>query len=197
MTEVWTDSFKAEDKIRNLAGVEKVVSHCLFLSYIHYSVAQKRMSAYGAVVARNRPTAPLASTVWSCKSRGPASPKYLSLHHLTLSTANELPGLLPYLHRCFAEEIERGTTYPQEILQGETYSMEAFESYYFAADVIVGIIGEGEMPGADGGSVPLSIEAERNGRSWEECVAGTYYVKPNYPGRSSHVCSDPRCCCLD
>jgi len=27
------------------------------------------------------------------------------------------------------------------------------------------------------------------GRSWEECVAGFYYVKPNYPGRSSHICN--------
>lgn len=85
-------------------------------------------------------------------------------------------------------------TYPQEILQGETYSLEMFASYFFAADAIVGIVGEGELPCVDGGSAPFGIEAARNSRSWEECVAGVYYVKPNYPGRSSHVCSHPRCC---
>lgn len=81
-------------------------------------------------------------------------------------------------------------TYPQEILQGETYTLEMFENYFFAADVIVGIIGEGEAPGVDGASTPVGIEEARNGRKWEDCVAGVYYVKPNYPGRSSHVSCD-------
>ena len=146
------------------------------------------MSAYGAISVRNRPAEPLASTVWSCKTRTPDSPKYLSLHHLTLLTASTLPGLIEYLHKCFAEELERGMTYPQEILQGETYTQEMFQAYFFGADVIVGIVVEGEVPGADGGAIQAGIEDARRGRSWEACVAGVYYIKPNYPGRSSHVC---------
>jgi len=97
---------------------------------------------------------------------------------------------VPYLHRCFVDELERGMTYPQEILPGETYTEAQFEAYYFAADVIVGIVGLGEAPPAgDGEIVQEGIEETRRGRSWEECVAGVYYVKPNYPGRSSHICN--------
>ncbi|KIP11247.1 hypothetical protein PHLGIDRAFT_139779 [Phlebiopsis gigantea 11061_1 CR5-6] len=147
------------------------------------------MSAYGAIAVRSRPTEPLASTVWSCKSRGPDSPQYLSLHHLTLAAAAQLPGLVSYLHGCFAEELERGLTYPQEVLPGETYTQETFEGYFFAADVIVGIAGEGAAPAADGAPAALGVDDARRGRPWEACVAGVYYVKPNYPGRSSHICN--------
>jgi hypothetical protein len=146
------------------------------------------MSAYGAIAVRNCPAEPLGSTVWSCKPRGEDSPKFLSVHHLTLLSAASLPGLIEHLHQCFSEELERGMTYPQEILQGESYTQDMFQTYFFGADVLIGIIGEGEMPGTDGGSMPVSIEQARNDRPWEECVAGVYYVKPNYPGRSSHVC---------
>ena len=30
---------------------------------------------------------------------------------------------------------------------------------------------------------------EKQGVKWEECALGSFYVKPNYPGRSSHVCN--------
>lgn len=30
---------------------------------------------------------------------------------------------------------------------------------------------------------------EEQGAKWEECALGSFYVKPNYPGRSSHVCN--------
>jgi len=33
------------------------------------------------------------------------------------------------------------------------------------------------------------VEASRGGRSWEDVLVGFYYVKPNYPGRSSHICN--------
>ncbi|EKM53410.1 uncharacterized protein PHACADRAFT_259773 [Phanerochaete carnosa HHB-10118-sp] len=146
------------------------------------------MSAYGAVISRNRPAAPLASTAWLCKPRA-SVPTHLTLHHLTLASASMLPGLVPYLHRCFADELERGATYPQEILPGEPYTQAQFETYYFAADVIVGIVGLGDAPDSDGAAVQGGVEEARQGRGWEECVAGVYYVKPNYPGRSSHICN--------
>lgn len=146
------------------------------------------MSAYGAITTRRRPAEPLASTVWLCKPRAePDAPTHLTLHHLTLAGAGALPGLVPYLHACFAAELERGMTYPQEIVPGEPYTQALFEGYFFAADVVVAIVGQGSAPGADGTVAREGVEAVRNGRSWEECVAGVYYVKPNYPGRSSHA----------
>ncbi|KAK7691761.1 hypothetical protein QCA50_005162 [Cerrena zonata] len=123
------------------------------------------MSAYGVITTAGRPKEPLASTLWHTKVKDPQSaqtaPKYLTLHHLTLATAEKLPGLISYLHKDFAEELERGRTYPQEILQGEEYTQSTFESYFFAADAIVAITG------------------------YED----TQLVKPNYPGRSSHICN--------
>ncbi len=69
-------------------------------------------------------------------------------------------------------------TYPQEILQGETYTQSMFEGYFFGADVLLGVVGEGNLPDGknDGSVVELSLDVARNGRSWEESVAGVYYV---------------------
>lgn len=146
------------------------------------------MSAYGTVTARNRPTAPLASTAWHCAPRAGA-PTHLTLHHLTLATARAHAGLLPYLHACFTDELARGMTYPQELLPGEDYTLAQFEEYFFGADVLVGVAGVGDAPADDGAEVPLGLGDARAGRAWEACVAGVYYVKPNYPGRSSHICN--------
>ncbi|KAI0079281.1 hypothetical protein K474DRAFT_1705765 [Panus rudis PR-1116 ss-1] len=150
------------------------------------------MSAYGAISRAGRPTSPLPTTVWHLNPKAAGSPTYVTLHHLTLSTARERLGLIPYLHTSFAEELERGMTYPQEILQGELYTRDMFETYWLAADALVAIIGndntfvEGK---ADGSVVDISIDDAMNGRTWADCIAGTYYVKPNYPGRSSHICN--------
>ena len=149
------------------------------------------MSAYGAITTSNRPTEPLASTLWHCKPRGADSPKYLTIHPLTLATAKTNPGLVEYLHSCFAEEVERGRTYPQAILQGEAYTQGMFEGYFFAADALVAVIGQGDiLEGiADGGVIEKSVAEASGERTWEQSIAGVYYVKPNYPGRSSHVSS--------
>ena len=32
-------------------------------------------------------------------------------------------------------------------------------------------------------------EMEDAGARWEEVCLGSFYIKPNYPGRSSHVCN--------
>ncbi|KAI0343712.1 hypothetical protein BDW22DRAFT_1328265 [Trametopsis cervina] len=149
------------------------------------------MSAYGAISVSNRPTAALASTLWYCKTQAAAASKYVTMHHLTLETTSTLPGLVSFLHKVFADELERGMTYPQEILQGETYTQTMFEAYFFAADVLVGIVGSGDVAEGqiDGSVIEFGLEEASSGRAWDDCVAGVYYVKPNYPGRSSHICN--------
>ncbi|KAI0941689.1 hypothetical protein AcW1_003507 [Taiwanofungus camphoratus] len=155
------------------------------------------MSAYGAIPkpSCSETSCPLPSTLWHLKSKDTCSTShnYVTIHHLTLATARALSGLLPYLHAVFADELERGLTYPQEILPGETYTQDTFETYYFAADVLVAVIGEIDLlkkpKGNDGSEVQCGIEEATNGRKWENCIAGCYYVKPNYPGRSSHICN--------
>ncbi|KAI0767064.1 hypothetical protein C8Q74DRAFT_1277870 [Fomes fomentarius] len=150
------------------------------------------MSAYGVINRSN--SAPLPSTTWLLRFKRPDPPSFLTIHHLTLQTAEKVPGLVDYLHGVFAEELERGRTYPQEIITGDVYTRDQFAAYYFAADVLVGVQGRQEDlrildSAEDGSQVSTGITEAIGGRTLEESVAGCYYVKPNYPGRSSHICN--------
>ena len=149
----------------------------------HNDQSLRHMYAYGAITTSGRPKEPLTSTLWHAKIKDPQNaqnvPKYLTIHHLTLATAEKLPGLISYLHNSFAEELERGRTYPQEILQGETYTQQTFEGYFFAADALVAITAHDEslVEGKqDGSAIETTLDQAQNGRNWEDCLAGIYYV---------------------
>ncbi|KAK0529735.1 hypothetical protein OC834_003561 [Tilletia horrida] len=172
------------------------------------------MSAYGAII-RTAPAAqvgPSPSTLWP--TRDPA--RVLSVHHLTLASALALPldheggSLMEHLRSTFAKTLEDGRTYPQEDVSGFQGGGKAFEAYFFAADVFVGVlvdaeeaeklagepiphVGQGKSEGrllkAEATSSAALIDSVRASRTWKEAVAGFYYVKPNYPGRSSHICN--------
>jgi len=124
---------------------------------------------------------PLPASIWPVQAASDQG-DFVSVHHLTLSTARHLEGLLDHLNAVFAKEIEDGLTYPQE---GEM-DRSTFEGYFFSADVFVGIIGGAGQIDRREGEVDVDIEVTRGGRPWDQCVAGFYYIKPNYPGRSSH-----------
>ncbi|KAI0294418.1 hypothetical protein BC826DRAFT_897890, partial [Russula brevipes] len=147
----------------------------------------------------------LPPTSWDLPQ--PAPFRRLVLHHLRLDSARAHPGLLEYTHRVFAAEIEAGRTYPQESAAATAthgYTRATFEAYFWAADVIVAV-GMADAVADDGRRVGLGgagvgwgqalgeedwdLEASRGGRSWEDALVGFYYVKPNYPGRSSHICN--------
>ncbi|KAI0628980.1 hypothetical protein C8Q77DRAFT_326404 [Trametes polyzona] len=152
------------------------------------------MSAYGAINTRS--PSPLPSTTWKLASKRANAPKHLTIHHLTLESAEKFPGLVDYIHRVFADELEQGRTYPQEILPGKPYTRDQFDAYFFAADVLFAVLAlpspEGAadpVKAADGSQVPIGFAEAVGGRTWEEAIAGCYYVKPNYPGRSSHICN--------
>jgi hypothetical protein len=66
------------------------------------------------------------------------------------------------------------------------YTRADFEAYFWAADVVVAIGINADDDGSDSTLVG-DVEAARAGRSWEDVLVGFYYIKPNYPGRSSHV----------
>ena len=139
------------------------------------------MSAYGAIV-RAAP-GPVPSTTWLVNSKLATAPKYLTIHNLTLETAQKFPGLVEYLCRVFADELARGQTYPQEVISAEEYTLDQFSAYYFAADVLVAVLG---LPAHDGDADPLDLADGKEvaigfgdavaGRSWEDCIAGCYYV---------------------
>ncbi|KZP02842.1 hypothetical protein FIBSPDRAFT_969558 [Athelia psychrophila] len=150
------------------------------------------MSAYGAIAKPACSGTLVASTVWACKpnakqQNAPTTQNHLTIHHLTLARALAQPGLIDHLRAIFALDIEAGRTYPQETISGDG----VFEAYFFGADVFLGLLADG-LPGNTGEGIQetdITIEDARGIRSWEDCVAGFYYVKPNYPGRSSHICN--------
>jgi len=56
-----------------------------------------------------------------------------------------------------------------------------FEAYFFAADVFVGIFdGLSKECMVEGDNAEVDIDDARATRSWEECVAGYYYVGQCY-----------------
>jgi len=143
--------------------------------------------------------APLPSLLYTTTKA--SNPAVVSVHHLTLATAPL--DLVALLYAEFASELENGFTYPQL----GPMSLDEFKAYFFARDVFVGIRADprqvqnlnlnlaSESDGlpvrlqGDNAGVPKDVEEARNGRGWSECVLGAYYVKPNYPGRSSHICN--------
>jgi hypothetical protein len=140
---------------------------------------------------------PLPPTIWYTPTKTTlspsAAPQFITVHHLILSAASAVPGLLPALHKEYAEELARGTTFPQEGLDHAPVTRDAFEAYFFAADVCIGILGASttetplhpgdstvsarEFQGVRVRNVDISIEAARAGRAWEDCIAGFYYVR--------------------
>ncbi|KAF8653337.1 hypothetical protein AX16_004037 [Volvariella volvacea WC 439] len=142
------------------------------------------MSAYGAI-RRTRLEGPLQTTIWSAKSQGSNTHGYVTIHHLDLYSARQHDGLVNYLKDVFGHVVDEGLTYPQE---GEI-TRDSFEGYFFAADVLVAIIGGTGRSVGEKVEIDLELDDARAGRTWNECIAGFYYVKPNYPGRSSHICN--------
>ena len=134
------------------------------------------MSAYGDIKRTNSSIC-LTPTIWNFQSSRDATGGHISVHHFTLTTARALPGLLEYLGAIFAKEVKDGMTYPQE----EDMGQDKFEDYFFSADVFVGILGSLPRTIASGSEQSnLDIEEERAGRTWDDCIAGYYYVSIQY-----------------
>lgn len=67
-------------------------------------------------------------------------------------------------------------------------TLDEFKNYFFGATTIIGVL----SPAGTDPKTVQTLEDAHAGRDWKECIAGCYYIKPNYPGRSSHVsCAAP------
>lgn len=87
------------------------------------------------------------------------------------NTDNLPPGLLAFLCDEFNIEIERGDTFAFF----DTLHLEAFQNYWFGA--FAGVMVLGDLPTLEGP------------KHWEKECLGTFFIKPNYPGRASHICT--------
>ncbi|KAJ0311019.1 hypothetical protein COL516b_001721 [Colletotrichum fioriniae] len=85
------------------------------------------------------------------------------------------PSLVRYLSDQLNKEIEGGDTYPMM----EIMTAEQFGAYWFQNFGAVMMLGNIEHPHAE-----LNDDMD-----WSRECLGSFYIKPNYPGRSSHVCN--------
>ena len=136
------------------------------------------MSAYGIISKLRASDNLLPSTVWSTGGlSGVVEPQtehnLISIHHFTLSHAQQYEGLVHYLQSVFAGVVEEGRTYPQE----DELTAESFEAYFFGGDVFVGVaLPNGELH-PDGSHFPTRNEAIASAsKNWGESIAGFYYV---------------------
>ena len=98
---------------------------------------------------------------------------------LPFSSSDQVPpNLMSYLSDQLNREIETGDTYPMIM----PMSVETFGAYWFANFGVIMVLGEVE-------STHQLFDMERNGVDWSKQCLGSFYIKPNYPGRSSHICN--------
>jgi GNAT superfamily N-acetyltransferase len=98
---------------------------------------------------------------------------------IPFSAPNQVPRtLLAYLCDQLGREIEKGDTYPMV----DPLPLESFGPYWFGVFGAIVLLGEIQ----DGRELH---EMARRGCDWERECLGSFYIKPNYPGRSSHVCN--------
>ncbi|EPQ31866.1 uncharacterized protein PFL1_00065 [Pseudozyma flocculosa PF-1] len=102
------------------------------------------------------------------------------------------PGaLVELLADVFMAELERGVTYPQH----GPLTLQEFRDYFLGYDLIVAFflpasaLRSAPIP-TTGETVPLShLTTSLSALDFRHALAGFYYIKPNYPGRSSHICN--------
>lgn len=98
---------------------------------------------------------------------------------IPFSTASQVPPrLLSYLCSQLNLEIEKGDTYPMT----NCMAVHTFGTYWFQNFGAIMFLGEVM-------DIEEIFRMEDRGCRWEEVCLGSFYVKPNYPGRSSHVCN--------
>lgn len=89
-----------------------------------------------------------------------------------ITSAGQVPaGLLSYMNDEMNMEIERGQTYPIF----ETLELETYKHYWFDSFACILLIGSDPVIGEE--------------CDWSQRFLGTFYIKPNYPGRCSHNCN--------
>ncbi|CAF3682673.1 unnamed protein product [Rotaria sp. Silwood1] len=102
------------------------------------------------------------------------SNQLVSVHSVTtvLKQLEDESKLICYLQSLLNKEIEVGNTYPQKF----PLNLSEFKNYFLSGEAFI-VINSGKK---------LSIDIFNN---LEKAILGTFYIKPNFPGRCSHICN--------
>lgn len=120
----------------------------------HNPPPQAHVQAAGSLTARHT-TLPKASGAG------------MTLYPITGGPSSVPKDLIKFLHAEFSAEIERGSTYPME----QPMELEQFAQYWFGTFCVLAILDE------------EGVEGLQEGRDWARVCLGTFYIKPNYPGK--------------
>lgn len=88
------------------------------------------------------------------------------------------PSLVAFLCAVLNDEIDKGDTYPMT----QHMFPDSFAPYWFANFGAVMLLGEILSP-------DQVWKMDEDGADWAKQCLGSFYIKPNYPGRSSHICN--------
>jgi len=86
----------------------------------------------------------------------------------------------------FNLEMQQGISYPQDF----EHSPEQFRAYFWSHEAFVARVvapDGGEAPSAEAASAAVAPDAAAP--FTPGAVVGMFYIKPNFPGRSSHICN--------
>ncbi|KAK2749221.1 hypothetical protein FQN57_006837 [Myotisia sp. PD_48] len=98
---------------------------------------------------------------------------------IPFSSLDQVPhSLLVYLCDQLNKEIEKGDTYPFL----KPLSLDEFGPHWFSDFTAVMLLGD--IP-----SIHHVQTFEAMGANWEKVCLGSFNIKPNFPGRSGHVCN--------
>ncbi|KAL1608388.1 hypothetical protein SLS60_003329 [Paraconiothyrium brasiliense] len=168
--------------------------------------------AYGKVRGISKPLGDIPARIFPFESNASEARAAILTIPVDFNAGDELDAdLVKKLHDDFNEAIDEGRTYPQE----DIMDVETYKAYFLSYDLILGfIITKAQLeslcttPEVPALGVPLtasqlssvkvgtskiraltqssaSIDLPNQG----ETYAFAYYIKPNYPGRSSHMCN--------
>lgn len=140
-----------------------------------------------------RPTSPLSHLTLAIPSAPNIYPRKVTLRdRITPATllpffspAYIPPSLLAHLSDQLNREIEKGDTYPMTT----PMTVDAFGQYWFGYFGAVMLLEGWDSIGQVEEQIRIEGGAANVDGGWGRYCLGSFYVKPNYPGRSSHVCN--------
>lgn len=98
---------------------------------------------------------------------------------IPFASPDEVPqSLMGYLSDQLNKEIEKGDTYAMD----DPIPFDHFGMYWFNSFGAVMLLGDIK-------SVEEVHHMDQTGGNWSKICLGSFNIRPNYPGRSSHVCN--------
>ncbi|OAG05498.1 uncharacterized protein CC84DRAFT_1164015 [Paraphaeosphaeria sporulosa] len=170
--------------------------------------------AYGKVRGISKLLGEIPARIYPIESNASESRAAILTVPVDFNAGDELDAkLVEKLHHDFNEAIDEGRTYPQE----DIMDVEAYKNYFMSYDLVLGLIltkaqleslhstsgvpklgvplSESQLSNVKVGSSKIRALSQSSARAsidlpnQADTYAFVYYIKPNYPGRSSHLCN--------